>query len=424
MKALSITRTVIQSAVENSTWDPDFRPLPIENVSWIKFNKKLNPYISFSGLFWTMLIFCSLYLSSSFSKSDTELYRHLSTFSDVLKYVRSDYVRPVSDEKLIENAIQGMLTSLDPNSSYISQEKYQSMVTNMKGEFIGSGLEFTLKEGKIIVVTPLDNSPAARAGLKPQDQILGINGTPVYGLSLADVDDLMKGQIKEPLTLNIQREQTLPFSVTFKREVIRLNPVKWKLKDGIAYVRISNFLHDKTGPEFQKALKAIATKLKKPKGLIIDLRNNPGGLLDHGLSVADLFLTSGNIVSVRGRKADASVTHAVTKREKFFKGVPIIILINGGTASSAEIVAGALKDHKRAILLGTPSAGKGSVQTILPIPPGYTAVRLTTGLYYTPSGASIEGQGIRPDILVGETNFIDAPYDKAVSLLKSLEKRP
>ena len=352
----------------------------------------------------------------SFSKSDTELYRHLSTFSDVLKYVRSDYVRPVSDEKLIENAIQGMLTSLDPNSSYISQQKYQSIVTEMKGEFVGSGLEFTLKEGKIIVVTPLDNSPAARAGLRPQDQILEINGTPLYGLPLSDVDDLMKGKEKEPLTLKIQREQSLPFSVTLKREIIKFNPIQWKIKEGIAYVRISNFLYDKTGPEFQKALKAIATKLKKPKGLIIDLRNNPGGRLDQGLFVADLFLTSGKIVSVKGRKKE--VIHPVTKKIKCFKGVPIIILINEGTASSAEIVAGALKDHKRAILLGAPSAGKGSVQTILPIPPGYTAIRLTTGLYYTPSGTSIEGHGIRPDIIAPE----DVVYEKALDLLKSLEK--
>ncbi len=354
----------------------------------------------------------------SFSKSDTELYRHLSTFSDVLKYVRSDYVRSISDEKLIENSIQGMLTSLDPNSSYISQAQYQSMMTSMKGEFIGSGLEFTLKEGKIIVVTPLDNSPAARAGLHPQDQILEINGTPLYGLPLSDVDDLMKGKEKESLTLKIQRGQTAPFSVTFKREVIKFNPVQWKIKNSIAYVRISNFLHDKTGPEFQKALKAIASKLKKPKGLIIDLRNNPGGLLDQGLFVADLFLTSGKIVSVKGRKTD--VTHSVTKKTKFFKGVPLIILINRGTASSAEIVAGALKDHKRAILIGNTSAGKGSVQTIIPVPPGYTAIRLTTGLYYTPSGVSIEGHGIHPDILVPE----EEAYERAQGLLQSLEKHP
>ncbi len=366
-----------------------------------------------------MTIFLLLPLLS-FSKNDLELYRHLATFSDVLKYVRSDYVRPVSDEKLIESAIQGMLTALDPNSSYISQEKYQSMMTTMKGEFVGSGLEFTLKEGKIIIVTPLDNSPAARAGLKPQDQILEINGTLLYGLGLSDVDDLMKGQAKEPLTLKIQRGQSSPFVVTFKREMIKFNPIKWSLKDSIAYIRISNFLHDKTGSEFQKALKTLTEKLKKPKGLIIDLRNNPGGLLHEGLLVADLFLTSGKIVSIKGRKAEATVTHSVTKGKKLFKGVPIIILINEGTASSAEIVAGALKDHKRAILLGATSAGKGSVQTILPIPPGYTAVRLTTGLYYSPSGTGIENRGIRPDIMVSE----DAVYEKALDLLKSLERRP
>ncbi len=420
MRSKFTYQTVIQSRIKDSAWDPASKPFPTTNVSCINFNRKLDPYVGLSGLFWTTLVFCSLYLNSGFSKSDTELYRHLSAFSDVLKHVRSDYVRPVSDEKLIENAIQGMLTALDPHSSYISQEKYQSMMTSMKGEFVGSGLEFTLQEGKIIILTPLDNSPAARAGLKPQDQILEINGTVLYGLSLSNVDDLMKGQAQEPLTLTIQREQTPPFSVTFKREVIKFNPVQWKTKDSIAYVRISNFLHDKTGLALQKALKAIQIKLKKPKGLIIDLRNNPGGLLDQGLFVADLFLTSGKIVSVKGRKSNSTIVHSTTKREKFFKGVPIIILINEGTASSAEIVAGALKDHKRAILMGMPSSGKGSVQTILPIPPGYTAIRLTTGLYYTPSGASIEGQGIRPDIIVSEEDS----YGKAFSLLKSLENRP
>ncbi len=370
----------------------------------------------------SLFLLFTLLTSSAFSKGDSELYRHLSTFSDVLKYVRSDYVRPVSDEKLIENAIQGMLSSLDPNSSYISQEKYQSMVTSIKGEFVGSGLEFTLKEGKVRVVTPLDNSPAARAGLKPQDQILEINGAPLYGLPLSEVDDLMKGQKNEALTLKIQRGQEPPFSVTFKREIIKFSPVKWQIKDGIAYVRISNFLHDKTGFEFQKALTAIKSKLKSPKGLIIDLRNNPGGLLDQGLLVADCFLTAGKIVSVKGRKENSAVTHPVTKKEKFFKGVPIIILINEGTASSAEIVAGALQDHKRAILVGHTTAGKGSVQTILPIPPGYTAIRLTTGLYYTPSGAGIEGHGIRPDVEVSERSAAssDPFYEKALNLLGSL----
>jgi carboxyl-terminal processing protease len=331
-------------------------------------------------------------------------YEQLNLFGEVFERVRAAYVEPVKDDELIESAINGMLTSLDPHSSYMNAKEYQDMQVQTKGEFGGLGIEVTMQDGLIKVVTPMDGTPAAKAGMQPGDLIAQIDGQPVQGLSLNEAVEKMRGEIGSSVTLTVLRGEQDPFEVTLKREVIQLKSVRWELEDGnIGYVRITSF-SEKT----DSGLRAAVDELKKAtkndlQGLVLDLRNNPGGLLDQAISVSDDFLEKGEIVSTRGRDPnDAQRWNA--ESGDIIGDKPVIVLINGGSASASEIVAGALQDHGRAVLIGTKSFGKGSVQSIMAIP-GHGAMRLTTARYYTPSGRSIQATGIDPDIVVEQAKI-------------------
>tara|TARA_R110002050_G_scaffold1262_2_gene8974 strand:+ start:9225 stop:10511 length:1287 start_codon:yes stop_codon:yes gene_type:complete len=332
--------------------------------------------------------------------ASNETYHLLNMFSEAFRYARNDYVNPVSDKKLIEAAIEGMLSSLDPHSGYISQDHYQELLTDIKSEFGGVGIEFTLKNGMPTIIATIDGSPANKAGLKSGDVIVAINQISTQGLSMVDLAEMLRGQAKEPVEVKIERVDADPLTVTLKREKIQVKDVSYELQGNVGYIRISNFWGEKVKTQVSDAIKNLKNKSKeKLAGLIIDLRNNPGGLLTQAIEISDLFLDKGDIVTVKSRKKEDSITHKATPGD-ICSNTPVVLLIDEGTASSAEIVAGALQDNGRAILLGSPSFGKGTVQFVLPLSPGYTAVRLTTGLYLTPNGRSIQADGIIPDIYV------------------------
>jgi carboxyl-terminal processing protease len=331
--------------------------------------------------------------------SDT--YKQLDLFADVFEVVRNQYVQPVPDDKLIEASINGMLSSLDPHSSYMNEKDYADLTTQTKGEFGGLGLEVTEDNGLVKVESPIDDTPAARANIKPGDLITHIDGEPIVGIPLNDAVEKMRGAAGTSIKLTIRHtEQGEPFDVTLVREIIKVPSVRSRVEsDNIGYIRISSF-SEQTQPGLDKAITDLKQQLgPKLAGYVIDLRNNPGGLLNSAISVSNTFLDQGEIVSTRGRNPD-DVDHMDAKPglDKA-KGVPVVILINGGTASAAEIVSGALQDHHRAIIMGTQSFGKGSVQTILPLK-NQGALRLTTAEYFTPSGRSIQAKGITPDIEV------------------------
>jgi carboxyl-terminal processing protease len=329
--------------------------------------------------------------------SDT--YRQLDLFGEVFERVRADYVEEVSDEQLIEAAINGMLTSLDPHSSYMNAKNYRDMQVQVRGEFGGLGIEVTMEQGLVKVVSPIDDTPAAHAGLKPGDYIVQIDGEPVLGMTLNDAVEKMRGPVDSPIKLTIRREGKDPFDVTLKRAIVKIQSVKHQLLgDDIGYIRITSF-NEQADSGTQDAMKALKQQAgAKLAGIILDLRNNPGGLLDQAVGVSDDFLDKGEIVSTRGRHPEEGQRYDA-KPGDITNGLPMVVLINGGSASASEIVAGALQDHHRAILLGTRSFGKGSVQTIIQLP-GHGAIRLTTARYYTPSGRSIQAKGIEPDIEV------------------------
>ncbi len=334
-------------------------------------------------------------------QSSSETYRQLDLFGEVFERVRSDYVEEVSDQQLIEAAINGMLSALDPHSSYMNAKSFQDMQVQVQGQFGGLGIEVTMENGFVKVVSPIDDTPAASAGIKPNDFIVAIDGEAVQGLSLADAVDRMRGPVDSAIKLTIKRDNLNPFDVTLKRAVVKIQSVKSALQGGdIGYVRITSF-NEQTDSGLQTAIKSLRDKAgTKLVGIVLDLRNNPGGLLDQAIAVSNDFLDKGEIVSTRGRRAeDAQRYDAKPKPGDLTNGLPMVVLINGGSASASEIVAGALKDHRRAILLGTKSFGKGSVQTIVQLP-GHGAMRLTTARYYTPSGRSIQAEGIQPDIVV------------------------
>ena len=333
-------------------------------------------------------------------ESSSETYRQLKLFGDVFERVRSDYVEPVSDKDLIENAIKGMLSSLDPHSSYLDAKSYQDMQVNTKGEFGGLGIEVTMENGFVKVVSPIDDTPAFRAGIQPGDLIVGLDGESVQGMTLAEAVDKMRGKVKTDITLTIKRGEQPPFDVKLTRDVIRVQSVRSKIEGNIGYIRITAF-NEQTSSALDAAITKIKSELgKNLKGLVLDLRNNPGGLLDQAIAVSDEFLTKGMIVSTRGRRPDEATVFNARGPDQL-NGLPIVVLVNGGSASASEIVAGALQDHKRATIMGMPTFGKGSVQTIIPIQ-GHGAIRLTTSRYYTPSGRSIQARGIEPDILVDQ----------------------
>jgi carboxyl-terminal processing protease len=328
--------------------------------------------------------------------SASETYKQLNLFGDVFERTRSEYVEPVPEEKLMENAINGMLSALDPHSGYLNAKSFQDMQVQTKGEFGGLGIEVTMDNGLVKVVSPIDDTPAAKAGIKPGDYITHIDGDAVMGLTLNEAVDKMRGASNTKIKLSIRREGVDPFDVTLVRDVIKIQSIRSKVEGNIGYIRITQS-NELTYPGLTKALDEIKTKLgDKLQGIVLDLRNNPGGLLDQAIAVSDAFLDSGEIVSTRGRHVEETIRYNA-KAGDLVKGLPVVILINGGSASAAEIVSGALQDNHRAIVLGTQSFGKGSVQTIIPLP-GHGAMRLTTARYYTPSGRSIQGKGITPDI--------------------------
>jgi carboxyl-terminal processing protease len=334
-------------------------------------------------------------------RADT--YRLLTLFGDVFERVRAEYVDPVNDKDLVENSINGMLTGLDPHSSYMNSKAFRDMQVQTKGEFGGLGIEVTQDNGFIKVISPIDDTPASKAGVKAGDIITALDGKTVQGLSLQDAVDKMRGAPNSKITLTIKREGVdKPVEVSMLREVIHIQVVKQRMEpNNIGYVRLTQFT-EQADASLKQAVKTLKQQAGgKLRAVILDLRNNPGGLLDQAVSISGDFINQGEIVSTRARHTeDAQRWDA--KGSDIIDGVPLVVLINGGSASSSEIVAGALQDHQRAVLLGARSFGKGSVQTVIPLP-GNGAMRLTTARYYTPSGRSIQGQGIMPDVLVAES---------------------
>ena len=334
--------------------------------------------------------------------SESSTYELLNLFGEVFDRVRTDYVEPVSDDKLIESALNGMLTSLDPHSNYMNEKSFADMRIQTKGEFGGLGIEVTMENGLVKVVSPIDDTPAAKAGIKPNDMIAEIDGTAVMGLTLAEAVEKMRGPVGTSIKILVVREGAkAPLTMTLKRDLIKIQSVKSRTENDVIYLRVSSFAETTTDAlkaAYEKEKKNIGSKLK---GVVLDLRNNPGGLLDQGIGVADAFLDHGEIVSTRSRKPEESRRFAATPGD-VAQGLPMVVLINEGSASASEIVAGALKDHKRAVIMGIKSFGKGSVQTVIPIE-GHGAIRLTTARYYTPSGVSIQAKGIVPDIIVEQS---------------------
>lgn len=345
------------------------------------------------------------------AKKDTDpdannTYKQLNLFGEVFERVRANYVEPVTDKALIEHALNGMLSNLDPHSSYMNEKDFQDMQVQTKGEFGGLGIEVTMDQGFVKVVSPIDDTPAYKAGILAGDYITHINDTPVIGMTLNDAVDKMRGKVGTSVTLKVRREGVdEAISFVLKRDVIRIKSVRHRVEQGnIGYIRVTTF-NQNTVEGVEAAIADITKQVGNDKllGYVLDLRNNPGGLLDQAIGISDLFLDKGEIVSTRGRSEED------TKRDNATPGdvtndKPIVVLINGGSASASEIVAGALQDHRRGILLGTKSFGKGSVQTVIPLP-GNGAMRLTTARYYTPSGRSIQAKGIDPDIIVEQAKI-------------------
>ncbi len=329
----------------------------------------------------------------------SETYRQLNLFGDVFERVRADYVEEVSDSKLIEAAINGMLSSLDPHSSYLNAQRFEDMQVQTKGEFGGLGIEVTMENGLVKVVSPIDDTPAFRAGLKAGDYITRLDGEQVMGLTLSEAVERMRGPVGSEISLTIRRKGVeAPIEVKITRAIIKIRSVRGRVEEDAAYIRITSFT-EQTERELKRTFAKVSEELgDRMTGVILDLRNNPGGLLDQAVAVSDAFLDKGEIVSTRGRRPD-SIQRFNARPGDLAKGRPIIVIINGGSASASEIVAGALQDHRRALVLGTRSFGKGSVQTIIPLA-GHGAIRLTTARYYTPSGRSIQAKGIEPDIIV------------------------
>ncbi|HMK41538.1 MAG TPA: S41 family peptidase [Methyloceanibacter sp.] len=344
----------------------------------------------------------SLAKSQSASAANSEIYRQLDLFGEVLERVRSDYVEKPDDSKLIEAAINGMLTALDPHSAYLNPKHFRDMQVQTRGEFGGLGIEVTMENGVVKVVSPIEDTPAAKAGIMSGDLITALDKEQIQGLTLQEAVEKMRGPVNSPITLTIVRKGVEdPFDVKVTRDVIHINPVKYNAEgDDVGYIRITTF-NEQTTANLQKAIDDLKKQLgPKLKGYVIDLRNNPGGLLDQAISVSDAFLDQGAIVLTRGRNLEET-QRSNARPGDLTDGKQLIVLINGGSASASEIVAGALQDHHRATILGTRSFGKGSVQTIIPLGSN-GALRLTTARYYTPSGRSIQAKGIEPEVMVEE----------------------
>ena len=344
------------------------------------------------------------------AKSETSVYQQLDLFGDIFERIRSQYVEPVEPQKLIEAAINGMLTSLDPHSSYMGPEAFADMREQTKGEFGGLGIEVTQEDGFVKVVSPIDGTPAAIAGMQAGDFITHVNGESVQGLMLDDAVNLMRGPVGSEILITVVREGVAdPFDVSIIRDIIKLVAVKGKTEGHTVVLRVTTF-NEQTYANLEESLKKGIEDLggiENVNGVVLDLRNNPGGLLNQAISVSDAFLETGEIVSTRGRDPAQGERFNATPGD-LTGGKPVVVLINGGSASASEIVAGALKDHRRAVVIGTKSFGKGSVQTVMPLK-GEGAMRLTTARYYTPSGRSIQALGVSPDIVVQQPPVLPEP---------------
>ena len=349
-------------------------------------------------------------------------YELLNLFGEVMERAKANYVEEVSDKQLIEAAINGMLTSLDPHSSYLDEKDFKYMNEQTSGKFGGLGIEITMEQGVVKIVSPIDDTPAFKAGLKPGDYITHIDGETIIGMSLNEAVDKMRGKPGTKVKLTIRRINEKPFDVTLKREEIKTQSVKTDIKDDdVFYIRIGSFSED-VDTDIKKAFEKVQKNRKEPlKGIVLDVRNNPGGLLDQAVAVSSLFLDQGEVVSTRARNEEDTLRYSA-KGKDITNGMPIVVIINNGSASASEIVAGALQDHKRAVIIGEKSFGKGSVQTVVPLG-DYGAMRLTTAKYYTPSGRSIQATGIEPDIVVhpakveeftNEYGFSEAEYTNAL----------
>lgn len=340
------------------------------------------------------------------ASSDT--YRQLNLFGDVFERIRADYVDEVGDEKMVEAAIRGMLADLDPHSSYLSPDDFKNMQVQTRGEFGGLGIEVTMENGVVRVVSPIDETPAARAGIQAGDYITHLDGEQVMGLSLSEAVDMMRGPVDTEITLTIVREGAeAPIEVEIIREIIKIRSVRHRAEGDVGYIRVTSF-NEQTESGVKDAVEELNEEIGEArlKGFVLDLRNNPGGLLDQAISVTDAFLDKGEVVQTRGRD-DRDIQRYNATRGDLANGKPVIVLINSGSASASEIVAGALQDHERALVVGTKTFGKGSVQTIIPLGSN-GALRLTTARYYTPAGRSIQAKGIEPDIIVEQLRLAEA----------------
>jgi carboxyl-terminal processing protease len=343
-----------------------------------------------------------------------ETYRLLKLFGDVFERTREQYVEPKPDKELIEAALNGMLSHLDPHSGYMNADELKDMQVQTRGQFGGLGIEVTMETGAVKVVSPIDDTPAMKAGMQSGDLIVALDGKPVQGFTLQEAVNTMRGPPGTSIKLTVVRKgKNEPFEVVITRAIIRVESVKFRTEGDVGYIRITNFT-DRTQEGLDKAITDIKGKLgDKLQGYVLDLRNNPGGLLDQAVSVSDTFLTQGEIVSTRARDTSENKRYNATTGDAV-DGKPLVVMINAGSASASEIVSGALQDHRRAIVLGVKSFGKGSVQTVSPIS-GYGAIRLTTARYYTPSGRSIQAEGIVPDIVVEQAK-LEAIEDKGFSI--------
>lgn len=350
-------------------------------------------------IFLPLILFASTALSAMHPQSAVDTYRLLNKFSEAFKCARREYVTPVSDEQLIEGAIAGMIKTLDPYSEYIPPDQYASMQTQLDGNFEGIGLELSKDGEQVRVISPLEGSPAWKAGIQSGDLILSINGRTVNNLSTAAISKRLSGRKGERLTLEINRPSSnKSFTLTLERKALVIDNVRWEVKESIAYIRLSSFHTQNTGKRLQTALKEILKQHPHVEGIILDLRDNPGGILEEAIKCASLFLKEGPIVHIETKNNKKSSFNS--SMDPLCTQKPLVVLVNEGTASCAEILAGALQDHKRAILLGVKTFGKGTIQTIFPIPPGYSAIRITTGQYLTPNGQNIHETGIHPNILI------------------------
>ena len=362
-----------------------------------------------------IFLFLNFFYSPVYADSkNKETYELLDLFGQIFDRVRDSYVEEVTDEELIEKAIDGMLTGLDPHSGYMDEEVWDEMQMDTQGKFGGLGIEITMEEGFVKVISPIEDTLAYRAGVKAGDYIIQIDETPVYGLTLTEAVELMRGEKGAPITITVSREGVEPFEIEIIRDFIKIQSVKEDVFNNIGYLRITSFT-EQTEKGLIKSIKSINNKLEDNEiGYILDLRSNPGGLLTQAVKVTDIFLNQGEIVSTRGRNKNDMKRY----RAKFgdlIDNKPLVVIINGGSASASEIVAGALQDHKRAIVIGTKSFGKGSVQTIIPFKKSndkMAGIRLTTARYYTPSGESIQGKGIEPDIIVEQGSFESSDFKR------------